>query len=584
MRLSTDPARDEERSLRVLRAALEDGVTLLDTADAYAWEERERGHNERLIARALSSFEGRARVTIATKGGLVRLDGRWVHDGRARHLRAACEASLTALGVDRIDLYQLHAPDPRTPFATSMRALLRLRDEGLVREVGVCNINARQLREAQDIVPLRSVQIALSPFDDLSFRSGVPELCRELGVTLLAHSPLGGPRRAARIAKDRALRAIADKHSATPHQIVLAWLYDLGAVPLAGSTREDHAREIARAASIALEDEDRAALDARFPLGRSLRVPRDTRRPPKDAKGEVVVLMGIPGAGKSTHVSRYVEEGYLRFNRDERGGTLRGLARQLERALAGGARHAVLDNTYPTRATRHEVIEAAWSHGVPARCVWLDTSIEDAQINAVTRMLDRYGKLLDPDEITRLSRRDPGVFDPRVQYRYLRALEPPELDEGFTDVERVPFVRAPDPRLDRPAVIVTLGAFAELGDPPDPSKVRIALDRAAALRALATEAPVFAESWQPGASMATLDACYAIVRREVALPIEIATCTHPAGPPICWCRKPLPGLALALMRAHRIDPARSTWIGTSAADRAIAKNLGFRYADAAELD
>src|SRR5512145_621969 len=110
MRLSTEPGRDEARSLATLHAALDAGVTLLDTADAYALDATEAGHNERLVARALASWTGdRAHVRVATKGGLTRPDGRWVADGRARHLREACEASLRALDVPRLFLYQLHA-------------------------------------------------------------------------------------------------------------------------------------------------------------------------------------------------------------------------------------------------------------------------------------------------------------------------------------------------------------------------------------------------------------------------------------------------------------------------------------------
>src|SRR5690349_4612793 len=120
MRLSTDPDRNDQRSIAVLHAAFEAGVTLLDTSDAYCIDESDAGHNERLIARALASWSGdRSRITIATKGGMTRPEGRWEPDGRARHLRAACERSCIALGVDRIALYQLHVTDPRTPLSTS---------------------------------------------------------------------------------------------------------------------------------------------------------------------------------------------------------------------------------------------------------------------------------------------------------------------------------------------------------------------------------------------------------------------------------------------------------------------------------
>src|SRR6185369_3203288 len=138
MRLSTQPDRDETAAIAVLHAALDAGVTLLDTADAYCWNDGERGHNERLIARALSAWQGeRASITVATKGGMTRPEGRWVANGRAKHLNTAAEESCRALGVTRIDLYQLHAPDPRVPLATSVRALAELKRQGVVASVGL---------------------------------------------------------------------------------------------------------------------------------------------------------------------------------------------------------------------------------------------------------------------------------------------------------------------------------------------------------------------------------------------------------------------------------------------------------------
>src|SRR5215510_7041033 len=130
MRLSTEPDRDDARAIELLHIAFDSGVTFFDTADAYCLDDSETGHNERLIAGALSSWSGdHSRVIVATKGGLTRPGGEWVANGRARHLRAACEASLRALGVERIALYQLHALDPRTPLATSVRGLASLKDE-----------------------------------------------------------------------------------------------------------------------------------------------------------------------------------------------------------------------------------------------------------------------------------------------------------------------------------------------------------------------------------------------------------------------------------------------------------------------
>src|SRR5262249_14947043 len=138
MRLSTERDRDEARAIDVLHAALDAGIELFDTADVYCWDDRERGHNEHLIARALATWSGdRSRVRVATKGGLTRPGGRWEHNGRAKHLREACERSLTALGVTCLDLYQLHAPDPRIPLATSVRALERLKRDGLIAAIGL---------------------------------------------------------------------------------------------------------------------------------------------------------------------------------------------------------------------------------------------------------------------------------------------------------------------------------------------------------------------------------------------------------------------------------------------------------------
>jgi aryl-alcohol dehydrogenase-like predicted oxidoreductase len=150
MRLSTEHDRDDDRSVAVLHAAFDAGVTLLDTADAYCLDDTEIGHNERLIARALDTWNGdRSRILVATKGGLTRPHGLWIADGRARHLRAACEASRRALGADRISLYQLHAPDPRTPLSTTVRALASLKTDGLIEAIGLCNVNVGQNRGGQ---------------------------------------------------------------------------------------------------------------------------------------------------------------------------------------------------------------------------------------------------------------------------------------------------------------------------------------------------------------------------------------------------------------------------------------------------
>ncbi|HYZ27890.1 MAG TPA: aldo/keto reductase, partial [Thermoleophilaceae bacterium] len=195
MRMSTDEG-DEQLALATIAAAADAGVTIFDTARAYGRGESPLGQNERLLAKGLRLSGAAAKARIVTKGGMTRAGGAWVPDGRAKAIVADCEASMAALDGLPIDLYLIHAPDPRTPWRTSVRALSRLVDDGMVKRVGVSNVNRRQLDEAAELAPLAAVQVALSVFDDRAVRGGVVERCAELGVAVIAHSPLGGPRRA----------------------------------------------------------------------------------------------------------------------------------------------------------------------------------------------------------------------------------------------------------------------------------------------------------------------------------------------------------------------------------------------------
>lgn len=311
MRLSTQPDRDETRSLAVLRAALEAGVTLFDTADVYCRDEAELGHNERLIARALASWPGdRSRIQVATKGG------------RARHLLAACEASRRALGVERIDLYQLHAPDPATKLDTSVRALVSLKRAGSIAAIGLWNVGVRQIQQALEQTELAAVQVELSCLCDDGIRSGVAAFCIANGIRLLAYRPLGGSEACRRIERDPVLKELAALHGAGVCEIALTWLRDLDplVVPLPGPTRVETGASLARVRDIRLDDESRSRLDERFPAARLLREPPERRRPTRAVSGEVVIVMGMPGAGKSTLAQKLVAEGHQRLNRDEAGG------------------------------------------------------------------------------------------------------------------------------------------------------------------------------------------------------------------------------------------------------------------------
>ena len=252
MRMSTDENRDEARALETIAAAAEAGITVFDTAHAYGLGEDDLGHNERLLVRGLRACSAGATTRIVTKGGMTRAGNAWVPDGRAKAIRADCEASLAALDGMPIDLYLVHAPDPRTPWRTSVRALARLVDEGLVRGVGVANVNRPQLDEALELAPIAAVQVALSVYDDRALRGGVVERCAEAGIMLIAHSPLGGPRRAAGLVVGTALAKFADARGATPAEIALAWLLQLSpdVVAIPGARRTETARSAARAATV----------------------------------------------------------------------------------------------------------------------------------------------------------------------------------------------------------------------------------------------------------------------------------------------------------------------------------------------
>jgi aryl-alcohol dehydrogenase-like predicted oxidoreductase/predicted kinase len=573
MRLSTAADRDDARSIAVIHAALDAGATLLDTADAYCHDETDFGHNERLIAEALRTWTGdRSVIEVATKGGLRRPGGKWANEARAKSLRAACDASRLALGVDVIDLYQLHAVDPRTPLETSVRALATLRDEGKIRRIGLCSVTVGQVNAARRITEIASVQVSLSPLDDEALRNGVAEYCRDHGIRLIAYRPLGGER-VMRLSRDPVLAGVASRHGVTPQEIALAWLMDLSPVvtPIPGATRVETARSIARVLGVGLGDHDRRQLDAAY-AGKLLRVPRAERRPPDDADGEVVLVMGMPGAGKSTTALELERGGYERLNRDARGGSLSDLVRELDAGLASGKRRWVLDNTYPSRRSRNEVIECAWSHGVPARCVWVATTIADAQINAITRMIEVHGSLPTPEAIRERGKTDPRFFGPDAQFRYERALEPPVLEEGFTAVEERPFVRTPGPNDGARMLAFDLDDVLAVDD----ARRQVVFERHRAEGWL-----LLAHAWRPaavrgGASIDEVAAELERLRGELGVD-HIAMCPHDAGPPICWCRKPIPGSIVEFSLRFGVSLGRSVVVGRSAADRTMAQRLGMTF-------
>jgi aryl-alcohol dehydrogenase-like predicted oxidoreductase len=269
MPLSLDGRPEEERAIATIAAALDAGVTLIDTADAYCRGEEDFGHGEVLVAKALREL-GRSQddLLVATKGGHIRPGGRWELDGRPEYLKRACEASLKRLGAGAIGLYQFHRPDPRVPYGESIGALRELAEAGLIRMAGISNADVDQIAEARDILGehLVSVQNEFSP----QFRSSEEELeyCARHGLAFLPWSPLGGIAKAGELgSRHGEFARIAREHGVSPQQVCLAWMLAKAdvVIPIPGSSRPETIRDSAAAAGLRLGADELARLDGARP-------------------------------------------------------------------------------------------------------------------------------------------------------------------------------------------------------------------------------------------------------------------------------------------------------------------------------
>jgi aryl-alcohol dehydrogenase-like predicted oxidoreductase len=265
MPMSIEGRPDTARSVATIHAALDAGVTLIDTADAYHVHADEVGHNEELIAGALRSWGGDpTSVLVATKGGHLRPgDGSWTRNGDPAYLKQAARDSARRLGVDAIGLYQFHRPDPKVPYAESVGALVELLDEGVIVRAGISNATVAQIDEANEVLGgrLASVQNQFSP----AFRSSLGELehCAGLGIAFLPWSPLGGISNAGELGADHeAFAEVARAHGVSPQQVALAWELSLAdvVIPIPGASRPASIEDSVLAPDLRLTDDELARL------------------------------------------------------------------------------------------------------------------------------------------------------------------------------------------------------------------------------------------------------------------------------------------------------------------------------------
>jgi len=304
----------------------------------------------------------------------------------------------------------------------------------------------------------------------------------------------------------------------------------------------------------------------------------------------IVIIVGANGAGKTTLAQGYVDQGFHRINRDELGGKLKDLHEHVLKAHAKGFTKFVLDNTYRNIESRRSIIQTAKDLGMPIKCVWLDTSLEDAQYNACIRMVKITGRILGPEEFKKT--KNPNLFPPAALYGYRKEFEKPTVNEGFVLVERIPFVRVYDPTYTNKALILDFDGTVRrsLGAeeyPLKPHEVEVIEGCGEKIQEYRDQGYIIAGvSNQSGVSKGTLskqDAidCFEETCKLLGQKIDYLFCPH--APVTCYCRKPSSGLGAVLVEKYKLDPRLSLFVGDQTTDKTFAARCGFQYFDAQDF-
>ncbi len=311
----------------------------------------------------------------------------------------------------------------------------------------------------------------------------------------------------------------------------------------------------------------------------------------KKAAGELVLVVGFPAGGKTTITRDYTDRGYERLNRDLVGGSLDDLLPQLDKLLSAG-KSVVMDNLFCTRASRAGALAIAKKRKIAARCVLIDTGLEDAQFNACLRMIERCGKVLHPEEHKQKPHRDdPNLFPVAVMYKYRKEFEAPTTREGFEAVEEVKFVRRYPSAWKNKAIILdydgTIREHTGGGKyPTQPSHVRVLPGVAAKLKEWQKKGYLLlGASNQSGIAKGALSvedaiACFDETNRQLGLKIDYRFCPHKVPPISCYCRKPGPGMGVELIVKHNLDPRQCIFVGDLGTDKSFAQRCGFQFQEA----
>lgn len=311
---------------------------------------------------------------------------------------------------------------------------------------------------------------------------------------------------------------------------------------------------------------------------------------------KIVMILGIMASGKTTYAEKYINQGYVHLNRDKIGGRTSDLVPLLRQGLADG-KSVVLDNTHPTIENRKQFIEVAKNFNIPISCKYINCDIKDATYNVCLRMMQRYGKILSPEEI-KVSN-DPNILPPTVLFSYVKNFQPPSLEEGFSFVKEIKFIHKQEPHLNsdlagRALILDFDGSLREcIGGngkfPVSEEQIEIKPNCREALLAFKEQGyQLLGVSNQSGVSKGTLTNDKAIelfnhTNKLLGIEIDYKFCPHPSGPIGCYCRKPQVGFGVEFIFKYKLIPSYCIFVGDQKTDQTFAERCGFKYVDQKEF-